>query len=57
MFIEVLGAFDRERAAGHNVDLSSMRDGATAGAPNPPQLMRRMIQDLHMEHAAVCILY
>ena len=53
MFIEVLSAFDRERAVGHNVDLSSMRDGATAGAPNPPQLMRRMIQDLHMEHAAV----
>lgn len=55
MFIEVLAALDRARAAGRKVDLSAMRDGATAGAPNPPQLMRRMIQDLHMKRAAVSI--
>ena len=57
MFIDVLGALDRARAAGQKVDLSSMRDGITAGAPNPPQLMRRMIQDLHMKHAAVKIIF
>lgn len=53
MFIDVLGALDRARGANQKIDLSAMRDGITAGAPNPPQLMRRMIKDLHMEHAAV----
>ena len=53
MFIDVLAAYDRAKRAGEKMDLSSMRDGITAGAPMPPEVMSRLIKDFHMTCATV----
>lgn len=53
MFIDVLAAFDKAHVAGEQIDLSSMRDGVTAGAPMPPDVMARMIKDIRMSCASV----
>ena len=52
-FIDMLAAMDQARAAGKTFDLSAMRNGLTGGAPLPPELMKRMMSDLHMKHAGV----
>ena len=53
MFIDVLAAYDRAKRAGEKMDLSSMRDGITAGAPMPPEVMSRLIKDFNMTCATV----
>lgn len=52
-FLDVLSALDGAKARGQTLDLSSMRNGLTGGAPLPPELMRRMMSDLHMQNAGV----
>ena len=52
-FIDVLAALDHAKGAAESFDLSAMRNGLTGGAPLPPELMKRMMTDLHMKHAGV----
>src|SRR5262249_48548410 len=49
MFIAMLedAAFDR-------FDLSSLRTGIMAGAPCPVEVMRRVIERMHMREVAIC---
>lgn len=49
MFIAELGLSDFGR-----YDLTSLRTGIMAGSPCPVQVMRRVIDDMHMREVAIC---
>ncbi|MEE3849175.1 AMP-binding protein [Gordonia sp. LSe1-13] len=53
MFIAELALLD-ERGDSHGFDLTSLRTGIMAGSPCPEQIMRQVVDRMHMGEVSIC---